>query len=60
MRYFRLLPKEPIKRANIRFAIEYFGSKVNASSYKYVFNSKAEGAREAYENDINAALVRVS
>jgi glutathione S-transferase len=55
-----LLPKEPLKRANIRFAIEYFSTKVNAVFYKYVFNSKAEGAREAFEKDVNAGLVRVS
>lgn len=55
-----LLPKEPIKRANVRFAIEYFASKIVAGFYKFAFNSKAEGARETYETEVNAALVRVS
>lgn len=56
----RLLPKEAIKRAQIRFAIEYFSSKIQSGFHKYAFNFKAEGAREAYETDVNAGLVRVS
>ena len=54
------MPKEAIKRAHIRFAIEHFGSKVNASFFKYVFNHTAENARETFEKDVNAALARVS
>lgn len=55
-----LLPKEAIKRANVRFAIEYFGTKVAGSFHKYAFNDKNEGALETYKADVNAALVRVS
>ncbi|CAO3639710.1 unnamed protein product [Mucor hiemalis] len=55
-----LLPKEAIKRANIRFAIEYFGSKINASVFKYVTNQKVEGSRATFESEVNSALVRVS
>ncbi|CAO3639706.1 unnamed protein product [Mucor hiemalis] len=53
-----LLPKEAIKRANIRFAIEYFGSKINASVFKYVTNQKVEGSRATFESEVNSALVR--
>ncbi|KAF1805323.1 thioredoxin-like protein [Mucor lusitanicus] len=53
-----LLPKEPLKRANIRFAIEYFSSKINTEFYKYVFNQSAENARENFETNVNAALIR--
>jgi glutathione S-transferase len=53
------LPKEAIKRANIRFAIEYFSSKVNANFFKYVFNTSAENARADFEKNVNADLVRV-
>ncbi|CAO3634581.1 unnamed protein product [Mucor hiemalis] len=53
-----LLPKEAIKRANVRFAIEYFGTKVAGSFHKYAFNDKNEGALETYKADVNAALVR--
>lgn len=55
-----LLPKEAIKRANVRFAIEYFGSKINSGFAKYAYSSKVEGSRETYLKDVNAALVRVS
>ncbi|KAI7894971.1 thioredoxin-like protein [Mucor mucedo] len=54
----KLLPKEAIKRAHVRFGIEYFASKITAGFNKYAFNYKGEGAREAYEVDVNAALVR--
>ncbi|KAL9548454.1 hypothetical protein MBANPS3_005667 [Mucor bainieri] len=54
----KLLPKEPLKRANIRFAIEYFSSKVSTEFYKYVFNQSAENARENFETNVNAALIR--
>lgn len=57
---YSLLPKEPLKRANIRFAIEYFSSKINTEFYKYVFNQSAENARENFETNVNAALIRVS
>ncbi|CEP08342.1 hypothetical protein [Parasitella parasitica] len=53
-----LLPKEPLKRAYVRFAIEYFSSKINSEFYKYIFNQNAENARENFETNINASLVR--
>lgn len=56
----RLLPKEPLKRAHVRFAIEYFSSKINTEFYKYVINQSAENARENFETNINTALIRVS
>lgn len=57
---YRLLPKEPLKRAHVRFAIEYFSSKINTEFYKYVINQSAENARENFETNINTALIRVS
>ncbi|KAK4519764.1 Chitin deacetylase 1 [Mucor velutinosus] len=53
-----LLPKEPLKRANVRFAIEYFSSKISSEFYKYLFNQSAENARENFETNVNAALIR--
>jgi hypothetical protein len=55
-----LLPKEALKRAHVRFAIEYFSSKINAEFYKYVFNQSAENARANFETNVNAGLIRVS
>lgn len=55
-----LLPKEPLKRAHVRFAIEYFSSKISAEFYKYVFNQSAENARANFETNVDAALNRVS
>lgn len=55
-----LLPKEPLKRAHVRFAIEYFSSKVNAEFYKYIFDQNAENARANFQTNVNAALNRVS
>lgn len=55
-----LLPKEPLKRAHVRFAIEYFSSKVNAEFYKYIFDQSAENARANFETNVNVALNRVS
>jgi glutathione S-transferase len=54
-----LLPKEPLKRANVRFAIEYFGTKIAPEPYKY-FGNKAENALETFKKSINEALKRVS
>ncbi|KAI8357277.1 glutathione S-transferase [Blakeslea trispora] len=53
-----LLPKDPLKRAQIRFAIEYFASKISPEFYKFVMNMKAEDARANYEKNINQGLVR--
>ncbi|OBZ85474.1 Glutathione S-transferase omega-2 [Choanephora cucurbitarum] len=53
-----LLPKDPLKRAQIRFAIEYFSSKVTPEFYKFLMNIKAENARADYEKNINQALTR--
>ncbi|KAI8369810.1 glutathione S-transferase [Choanephora cucurbitarum] len=53
-----LLPKDPLKRAQIRFAIEYFSSKVTPEFYKFLMNIKAENARADYEKNINQALAR--
>lgn len=55
------MPKEAIKKANVRFAIEYFSSKINAAFFKYLMGDrKAEGALESFDKDINASLDRVS
>lgn len=55
-----LLPKEALKRAHVRFAIEYFSSKINAEFYKYIFDQSAENARANFETNVNASLNRVS
>lgn len=54
-----MLPKEAIRRANVRFAIEFFGSKITPAFYKFVLNSKESGAFEQYKETINAGLERV-
>jgi glutathione S-transferase len=55
----RLLPDGALQRAQVRFAIEYFSSKVSSEWYKFLQNFKSAEAREAYDKNINAALVRV-
>ncbi|KAI8969183.1 glutathione S-transferase [Mycotypha africana] len=54
-----LMPKKPLLRANVRFAIEWFGSKVNPHLYKCMlkFNdADAADAIEDYKKNTNAAL----
>jgi hypothetical protein len=55
-----LLPKEAINRANIRFAIEFFGSKLSPSLYKFALNSKDVGAFDLFKETLNAGFKRVS
>ncbi|KAI7907543.1 thioredoxin-like protein [Cokeromyces recurvatus] len=54
----KLLPEEPIKRANIRFAIEYFGSKVAPTLYKLIPNYTDANAIEEFKKNTNDALIR--
>lgn len=57
---YSLMPKEPIKRANIRFAIEHFGSKITPEMYKYAINSKEDaGALDKFKENVNTGLKRV-
>jgi glutathione S-transferase len=53
------LPDGALQRAQVRFAIEYFSSKISSEWYKFLQNFKSAEAREAYDKNINAALVRV-
>lgn len=56
----RLLPDNALKRAQIRFFVEYFSSKVSPHQYKILGNLENKEARQTAYNDINTALVRVS
>ncbi|KAL9540039.1 hypothetical protein MBANPS3_009915 [Mucor bainieri] len=54
-----LLPREPLKRANARFAVEYFASMINSEIYKYLFNrSTQQHARKIFEINVNSAFIR--
>ncbi|KAI8881520.1 glutathione S-transferase [Backusella circina FSU 941] len=54
----KLLPDGALQRAQVRFAIEYFSSKISSEWYKLLQNFKSAEAREAYDKNINTALVR--
>lgn len=54
-----LLPKDPIKRAEVRFVIEFFASKVASQQYALLSNFNEESAQKFKEN-VNAAYKRVS
>lgn len=58
--FLSLLPKEAIRRANVRFVIEFFTTKINGVFFKYLFGSQDEAAFEEFDKEINASLVRVS
>ncbi|KAI9311862.1 glutathione S-transferase, partial [Dichotomocladium elegans] len=53
-----LLPADPIKRAEIRFAIEYFSSKVSPQFYSVLRNCTDEG-KQIYLNNLTAAYKRL-
>ncbi|CAO3664853.1 hypothetical protein G6F70_009203 [Rhizopus microsporus] len=55
-----LLPKDPLKRAYVRYFIEYYSSKVQSEFFKYAFNIKAENAFTDYEKNVSGALDRVN
>jgi glutathione S-transferase len=59
MEYNSLLPKEPLKRANIRFAIEYYASNISPNIYSYARNKEAN-AEETFRENVNKAFKRVS
>ncbi|KAI8073595.1 glutathione S-transferase [Thamnidium elegans] len=54
-----LLPKEAIRRANVRFVIEFFTTKINGVFFKYLFGSQDESSFEEFDKEINASLVRL-
>lgn len=56
---FSLLPNDSLKRANIRFAIEFFGSYAFPEMLKYCYN-KEDNAVETFRANLNAAFKRVS
>ncbi|CAO3684855.1 unnamed protein product [Umbelopsis ramanniana] len=56
----KLLPDNALKRAQIRFFVEYFSSKVSPHQYKILGNLENKEARQIAYNDINTALVRVN
>jgi hypothetical protein len=53
-----LLPKEPLRRANVRFAIEFYASKFGPEVFKYT--SGPERNLEEFKTNINNAFKRVS
>ncbi|KAI8141193.1 glutathione S-transferase [Fennellomyces sp. T-0311] len=52
-----LLPADPVKRAQIRFVIEYWATKVSAAWYKSLRNNNEEGRKE-YSEALNVAYTR--
>lgn len=55
-----LLPKDPLKRAYIRYFIEIFSSKVSSEFFKFIFNIKEESARIEYEKNIGVSFERLN
>jgi hypothetical protein len=56
----RLLPDNALKRAQIRFFVEYWSTKIGPQQWKILGNSENKEARQTAYNEINTALVRVS
>lgn len=54
-----LLPEDPVKRAEVRFVIEYFSSKITPLFYFVLRNMTEEGKKE-YVEKITIAYKRVS
>lgn len=54
-----LLPEDPVKRAEVRFVIEYFSSKISPLFYGVLRNMTDEGKKE-YVEKITGAYKRVS
>ena len=55
----RLLPSDPVKRAQIRFAIEFYASKVTSAWYGFLRDFKKENLKN-YLDALDAAYARVS
>ncbi|KAF7730279.1 hypothetical protein EC973_002522 [Apophysomyces ossiformis] len=55
-----LLPKDPLKRAQIRFAIEFFTVKVAPIWFTYVLQSQDPQARQVYIDNMNTGLRRLN
>ncbi|KAI9255543.1 thioredoxin-like protein [Sporodiniella umbellata] len=55
-----LLPKDPLKRARIRYFIEFFFSKFFSEYYKYLTNYRESDALSTYEKNANIALKKVN
>ncbi|KAG0175238.1 hypothetical protein DFQ28_002098 [Apophysomyces sp. BC1034] len=53
-----LLPSDPVQRAQIRFAVELFGSKIPSHWYQYLSKFNDLEARQAYIDNINAGFRR--
>lgn len=56
----RLLPDDALKRAQIRYFVEYWATKVASSQWKLIGHLNDKEGRQAVYNDVNAALARVS
>ncbi|KAI9270345.1 glutathione S-transferase [Phascolomyces articulosus] len=54
-----LLPADPVKRAQIRFAIEYFSSKVSSAWYGFLRDFKKENLQK-YSDALDAAYARLN
>jgi hypothetical protein len=59
-RLSRLLPDDAVKRAQIRFFVEYWSTKVASSQFKLLQTRNDKDARQAVYSEINTALKRVS
>ncbi|KAI8146093.1 glutathione S-transferase [Fennellomyces sp. T-0311] len=54
-----LLPSDPIQRAQIRFVIEYFASKINPAGFKALGNLNEESIKE-YKETVTAGYTRIN
>ncbi|KAF7730281.1 hypothetical protein EC973_002524 [Apophysomyces ossiformis] len=55
-----LLPKDPLKRAQIRFAIEHYSSKVAPLWYKHIKQLNTSEGRQTYVEELDAGLRRLN
>ncbi|KAH8551776.1 glutathione S-transferase [Umbelopsis sp. PMI_123] len=56
----KLLPDNALKRAQIRFFVEYWSSKIGPQQWKIIGNDDNKEARLAAYNEINTGLTRVN
>ncbi|KAJ2957061.1 hypothetical protein NQZ79_g7169 [Umbelopsis isabellina] len=56
----KLLPDDAVKRAQIRFFVEYWATKVASSQFKLLQTRNNKEARQATYSEINTALKRIN
>lgn len=54
-----MVSQDVMKRANSRFAANFYNEKISGDYHKFLYNFTAKDAFETYEKDLNAHLYRV-